>query len=97
MERFTFLGGIPDAKAEDWRYSDLRKIRKEHFGQAKRPPALTVPKFGPFTRWPVVAVLNGKILGSTPIIEGVKILETARALKRFPKWAKNFLAHGIWG
>jgi Fe-S cluster assembly protein SufD len=95
MERFVFLGGIPGPKAEDWRYSDLRAIRARHLSCLERPPAQTVPGFGPLTRWPVVVVLNGKILGSTPVLKGVEILGADQALDKFPAWADGYLSPGM--
>ena len=95
MEQFVFLGGIPGPKAEDWRYSDLRTLRAGHLSRPERPFAQTVPEFEPLTRWPVVVVLNGKLLGSTPALKGVEILGAEQALDKFPTWADEYLSSGM--
>jgi len=94
MERFVFLGGIPEAKAEDWRYSDLGTLRSNYLRRPVKPPAQTVPDLKPLTGWPVVVVMNGNLLDPDRIIKGVEVLGANQMLGRFPAWAGDYLSPG---
>lgn len=60
LERFEAIG-LPTNKLEDWRYTDLRPLRKGVFkapGNSPPEAAITLPE--PITDWPQLVLLNGR-------------------------------------
>ena len=90
LEGFLSLGGIPHARAEDWRYAPIGALRQAHIPRAAKGKAKT-PAVKGVTGWPM-AVLHNGVLVETPGIDGMEVLSSAEAL---PAWAAGFGAAGI--
>ena len=90
MEGFISLGGVPHARAEDWRYAAIAPLRQNHL-----PRAITgidkTPALKAVTGWPLAVVHNGRLV-KAPRMGGVEILEVTGVL---PEWARDFEASGV--
>ena len=85
MKDFLSLGGMPHAKAEDWRYAPISRLRQTHLPRAGKSKA-KAPGIKAITGWPLAIVRNGR-LTSAPTIKGVEFASAGDAL---PKWADGF-------
>ena len=90
LEGFLSLGGIPHARAEDWRYAPIGALRQAHIPRAAKGKTKT-PAVKGVTGWPMAVLHNGALV-ETPGIDGMEVLSSAEAL---PAWAAGFGAAGV--
>lgn len=95
IEAFVAQGGIPTAKAEDWRYANLSSLRSAHLPSAVVNLKSKTPRIKGITGWPLVVVHNGAVLEIPAGLKAAEILSTDAALTNMPEWGGEYASGGL--
>ncbi len=80
LEEFL-SAGFPTPKTEDWRYADLKLLRKAHLKRAQ--DKTSNKKISPLTGWPQIIIENGQIILTPKALVGVEILTTPESVEGY--------------